>query len=305
MKRHLIAPIGVLLILIGTIVAHIMSIDGHSPLVLALLDSLHAPGFALLTVVTLLALPPEYRSVQSTIRVAIGVAFTAILLEGAQVFFNRDADIGDLLADVVGILSAACAYVAILGFRRKLFTWVSLALAVATVAGPLIAAHAVIQQRLSVPILADFESGWQSSLYAGTPPGHVDIVGTPPHWPKSTGHVARVLMSIPKLAGIELHPFGNWLGYHELAFDIASADDRSFEISLRIHDAHHTSRYYDRFRTKFEIGDEPRTIRIPLTDVFHAPRDRRMDLARISALVFFVAEPSGGEVMLLDNIRLE
>jgi hypothetical protein len=74
---------------------------------------------------------------------------------------------------------------------------------------------------------------------------------------------------------------------------------------VRIDDAHHNSKYDDRYNGAFEIRPGLNQISIDLRQVRDAPLVRSMDMTAVRYLYIFTYEPPESLVLYLDEIRLE
>ena len=283
---------------------HLVPTGQRSLLADQFLDALHAPGFAVLTGALLLYLCPRP---QDRRRVAIIVALACVMaagLESAQIVTGRDADAGDLLADLIGIGAAAAAWFALRGRRLAVLPAVTFGLI--ALAPPIAAAHALLQQTRLFPVLADFESGWQLRMTARGPQGSVSVAPAPANWPSAAGsRVARIELGTTGQPGIELRPRGDWRGYENLVVLIGAAGSREFDATLRIHDRRHDQDHADRFNRIIRLTQQPAEFRFALRDIARLDNGRELDVGAIEALILFVDAPLGGEAALLGTVWLE
>lgn len=298
---------GVALLILGL---HWLGPGSGTPLVSDLRNTLHAPGFAVLTAIALLAFrrPDDDAAL---LKVAALVGVFALLAEASQVFTLRDADAGDALADLVGIAGALglwllCVKGAAARHARLARPVLALLTAVAltiSVGAPVAAAYSIYTQNRLLPVLLDFEHGSMSRLYRSSR-DNVAVVAAPRGWPKASGHVARVLMDNPVTdGGLEFAPYPDWSGYESLTF--VAAAPSPVRLTLRIHDVAHNGEYADRFNTSFQLDEVPRVFRVPIARVRQTPSGRLLDVENIRTVMFFVADPAPDTTVLIDEIRLD
>ena len=231
----------------------------------------------------------------------IGVG-TGFLSEVIQKPLARDASGEDVFADAVGAVLALAVY-ALFERRTKLRTWQSLgALAVALSCIAIFLAPIVRMTRAYVhrngqfPVIADFHS--RIELY----------------WTLSVGvnreivnDALEVELGTDEFPGVSFHePMPDWRQYRTLVIDVANPDVEPLKLVVRVHDRRHKHTYYDRFNRVFDLtAGERRTLRIPLEDIRHGPRQRLMDMAHISDITLFRGGHSGSRQMRVYSLRLE
>lgn len=101
----------------------------------------------------------------------------------------------------------------------------------------------------------------------------------------------------------------NWQEYTHLHFAVYNPTSQPVSFHVRIHDALHeqgNKPYSDLYSQIFSLsaGDWTRII-IPLAQVYAAPLERKMDLADIRGLGFFVAKEEKPLALYLDAVGLE
>jgi VanZ family protein len=311
-------PAAAFVLLLGVVVAaHVTDIgDGFISRHRELLSIAHVLGFAAVTFLISLGvrrIDGECR-LSDLSRLVVAVFITAafaVVSEAAQTFTNRSASIGDLGRDAVGIV-AGLTFIIAAGHsawcRRLPARAAMIALGIAAIVGGiyepgrLVTARALAQARL--PQLIGFERPIEAELYSAGR-ATLAIMRAPQGWPLD-GFVARITpiggRRNPSVRFDGLPP--NWARYESLSFVAASARSTGGHLTIRIHDQWHDNQYSDRFNLAFDVGPEPRRIRIPLDDVRAAPSTRVMDLSRIAQIIIFDGGGRVGE-FLLDDLRLE
>lgn len=298
-------------VLAAGLVFHLAPLGGGDPLIGNLTDTGHVLGFAALAFLLLrgLAIRCEGRTVPSTRRpylLAAGLALAfGAAAEALQIPFHRDASWSDLARDACGTgAGLLAAYAGALpALRRSVALSSALLVLFGGAFGPgrKLAARLAVELRL--PVLVDFESKLDLTLLR-THDASVTEVPAPRGWP-GAGHVGLVRTDgTSRYPGVEFAALPRrWSGYKTLTFQAAAAQKTPLTLNVRINDAGHGRAYADRFNTHFILDSTPRTIRIPLAEVRRAPASRRMDMARIANVTFFV---SGGapSAFYLDRIAL-
>lgn len=308
-------PAGLLLVsVVATFVAHQVALGPLPVLERGLRDSLHAPGFAVLASIVLLCLRTWGIKRFATLTAAVLCVGVAVIAEGAQVFGPRDADLGDLGVDLIGIafgLLTTSIAVGDFGPDSRLRPHKNLGIVCSAMLGVFAlwptadAAFAIVAQRQSLPTLADFESRWERQLYEKSVRNGMTIVRAPSPELFQGGRTALLDLSRPSIPGLEFFPFPDWSSYSSISFDVQSASDKPIQVTLRIHDTSHNNEWNDRFGFVFEAGREARTIRLPLSEVQQTPSGRRLDLESVEGVIFFTSQPTGDERIYVDNIRLD
>lgn len=301
------------MIIVAGILAHVASTGSMSVLIRSLLNSLHAPGFAAMTVVVVWLFRSGTHA-RHPYLLATGFCLSlAVIAEASQVVTARDADLADLGTDILGIsagLLATSLYFDDFVGRDKNVWLRRIALALATVLCSAVVfpaldiIYTISAQHSASPRLATFESRWEQRLYAGSLESGMSIVPSPHEGFGPGRRTALLDIDTPRIAGLELIPFADWSGFQYFSFTVASATEKSQTATLRVFDSMHNSEYEDRFNLLFDAPVEPTTIRIPLAEIESAPASRKIDLRHIQAVIFL--STTGGERKIyVDNIRLE
>ena len=229
-----------------------------------------------------------------------------VFIELLQTGVNRIPEIGDVERDVLGC-AAALAFVAPSRFRLpgRLLAALKILVVLLVAASFIPLGRAFYDERLSVrqfPVLAGFESPteidrWHSGGELSVS-GDVAVEGS---------HSLKAVLT-PDHYGFGLRDFPqNWRGYSTLQLHLYGTADHPVPFVCRIHDAEHAGRqqyYEDRFNRTFLVSPGWNDIRIPLSDVESAPRNRRMDMRRIVAVGLFVPGLSETVTVYLDGMKL-
>ncbi len=156
------------------------------------------------------------------------------------------------------------------------------------------------------PLLADFETPFEASRFEGTT-GKASISDEQAFQGQ---HSLQLSFYPGPWSGMMLKHFpANWLGYTKLHFAVYNPASQPVSLHVRIHDAsfeHGDKKYSDLYSQICSLPAGIWTkVGIPLSEVKIAPETRRMDLASIRGLGFFVEKEEKPLTLYLDSIRLE
>jgi hypothetical protein len=229
----------------------------------------------------------------------IGAGF---LSEVIQRPLNRDASWEDVFADAVGAVCALAVYAFFdraVTFRRtrRLFAAAVVLVCATIYLAPIVnMVRAYAHRNGEFPVLADFHSraelfwtvgfGIRREIVDGTL--LVDFVadGTP---------------------GLSFHePMPDWRAFKTLVVDVQNPASEPLTLGVRVHEIGHGAVYSDRFNQHFTLAaGERKKLRIDLADIRRAPRNRPMDMRRVSDITLFRAGDDGSRQLRLYGMRLE
>jgi VanZ family protein len=98
--------------------------------------------------------------------------------------------------------------------------------------------------------------------------------------------------------------YGDWRGFQNLALDVYLPGTTPVTLRMRINDKHHNQEHSDRYNQSVELVPGLNHIRIPLSYVAAAPRNRPMDIQAITLICLFVHGLEKPCTIYIDNIRL-
>jgi hypothetical protein len=206
--------------------------------------------------------------------------------ELAQLLEARDCSLEDLLNDVLGATFAACIHAwvcrrgdpAQIGKRRGLL--VVATLCAILIGLPLVwAAAAYLHRQSQLPLL--WRADARLDRYFSSDNG-LDYPGT----------------------AID-EPWPDWSGYRELAVTVSNNAPAPVHVVLRVHDRQHDFSLSDRYNQSFDLlPASEQTLRVPISQIEHAPRGRLMNLRRIAGVILFRAKEDSGNEVVLQEIRL-
>ena len=267
-------------------------------------DAGHMPLFFLVTLGVMIVLRDDRRFGGARLYVAAGLVGigTGLLSEVIQMPLARDASWDDVGADAVGAICALGAY-ALFERRsnpprwRRFVALVVVCTSLAIFVLPIVRmARAYVHRNGQFPVLADFHS--RIELY----------------WTVSIGVRREIVgdaLAVDLLAedspGVSFHePVPDWRRFKTLLLDVENPDAAPLDLGVRVHDRRHRHVFHDRFNRRFEIAPwQRRTLRIPLEDIRHGPRDRLMDMAHISDITLFRGASTGSRKLRIYSLRLE
>jgi hypothetical protein len=324
MRRLALASLAAVLL----IALHVAPLPGHNRLWWALSDALHAPGFALVAIFAMAAMPAigrldpmrsrrRWPGGATPTRYAAAFVVTMViasLAEWSQTIGPRTESLADWLRDALGA-AAGLALHALFGRRARDATgagralvWTGRLAIIAVLATGFVPVaqwgHAYLRREAAFPVLGAFEAGWETLLWRPRG-GSLDLVAPPPGWPREGTRVARIQLEPGRYPGVSLaEPHADWTGYEALELSLFSPEPEPITLWLRIHDAEHENAYADRYNTRFEVVPGQQTLRIPLENVRKAPRERELDLSRVAGLALFLAGLEEPRTLYLDDVRL-
>jgi VanZ family protein len=264
----------------------------------------HLPLFLLVTLSLLFVLRehPGVTGVRLYALAGLAGIGAGFLSEVIQRPLRRDASWEDVLADAVGVICALAVYAmfdrrsALQRWHRVLAVLVAITCIAIFVAPIVTMTRAYLHRNGQFPVLANFQS--RIELY----------------WTRNIG-VRREIVNgalevhfvTEETPGVSFHePVQDWHAYKILVLDVQNAAAEPLTLGVRVHDGQHNWTFNDRYNRSFELAaGERRTLRISLEDIRHAPRNRLMDMKRISDITLFRGEKTGSRELRIHTMRLE
>ena len=288
----------------------------------AVQDAGHVVAIGCVAVILLVAVrrlfPVRPRSiVRQYLLVLAAAAAIGLVVELAQYWSGRDAELGDLLRDVIGatvfLAFAALLDPALRGYPRRHRR--AIRVGIASVATLLLAATLVelaiwcavyVERNQRFPEIARFDSPW-STRFVSVGGNDLRFVTPPPGWESAAGErVAQLTLRPSRYSGFSINePYPRWSGYGALVIDLYSEEAGEFHLTVRVHDAAHNGDYSDRFNARFTIRPGPNRIRIPLAAIESAPRNRTMDMDDIAGIVIFAVSPPASLTLRVRSVSLD
>ena len=274
-------------------------------------DFAHAPVFAIFAALLIGGLLRWRRrnTIALSILVWLGVVGFGFLTEIVQGLVGRHPSWHDVKTDALG---AAAGILWVLGRSADRVRWrVGLSVAcglllVVAATGPLLTFTDARRQRAEMPMLGSFEHALEMSRWSATD-GRIRRVQK--HATDGLWSVRVDLRPAVYSGGTLEHPHGDWSGYETIAMDVFLDGPSPLDLIVKIEDsqhgdAGHSDESHGPFERSLRLLPGMQRVCIALSDVAAAPRDRRMDLGRISRFQFFAADLAAPRTIFLDNIHL-
>jgi VanZ family protein len=282
---------------------------------LALQNYAHVPLFAVLTAMLFALVPGSLRS-RPTLPYAF--AFCAAMLLGflsevAQIAGPREAELADIIRDACGSAGALAFLFAFGRVPQRARAYRLPAVLAGTIlllapAAPVVdAAVTRLHRNRAFPVICSFESVWDLRGLAVTDT-RVVRVAPPSGWEAASGAHAGQVTFLPGDTWARFgwsEPYPDWREFRRFAFEVWSGSDSTQRVHLRIHDEAHDQSYEDRYNTRLAIAPGATTVRIPLSDLTHAPDGRAMDMGRIHNITLFADRDAPRFTLYFDDFRLE
>ena len=273
----------------------LLTLPGSGRVATALPDALHGSWFVCVTWCVLMFTSKRFHGVAAIIvTVAIGVAL-AVGTELLQKLTGGDAEIGDIVFDMLGMAAA-------------LFSWAAHQRLIPPAAGggaaavlwfatlwPLVPALMIDRYRDSIaPDLVRFDSPHVWDLLRSD--SSVEIAAPPSGW-TIAGPVLRITLADEVYPGVSIvDPIDDWSRYTQLDVDgfVPGPEPMPVTISIRIDHAD-----VDHVYRTFACGPGPCRLRLPLEALF----DRAV--SRVNAVVIYSNRAQAGRVLYLGRVALE
>jgi hypothetical protein len=307
LRRFASAPLPLWLAAFAIVLTVIFGdLPGEGQYMAVLQNGCHSPAFAALSLISLALLAPYIRTPLARAAVTVtAMVLVGAATEGIQSLFGRDAEFEDVVNDLAGSL-AVTGYWLYLQWRGRPDTHARvgrcLTLLVSTAAvaywlNPFWqCARAYWQRHAEFPVLAEFHS--ERDLYFVSSSGtDTHLVGTALQADLATGLWPGFTLS-------ELMP--DWRGYHVLKVDLGNPGSTELPLLLRVNDRAHRGDTDDRFNMELLLPPGARrTLGIPLEEIEHSPRTRKMDMSQITQLIVFRPGGAPHQVLRLYRVWLE
>lgn len=305
-----VIPVLLLCLLIsgGFAAAHLFAPPSASTIMHALRNALHAPGFAVLTIILFRLLRSRMEPSIALVGATILCIVTAIIGELLQIATAGDASVVDFANDGVGIAGALLLIAfydkdALPGsmYKSRLVVFAGgLILMGVTLQPPVSISHTLVARARALPELISFDHGWERVLYKSY--GGAAITRIPLGNDKDL--VALVSMGRAKYSGLVIEPYADWRGYSALRFSISTLDQAPQRVTLRIDDIAHNGQYSDRFNRVFKIDSTMSEFVVPLSEISALENGRRLRLDAVRTIMFFMINTDGSEKIIINDIRL-
>lgn len=229
------------------------------------------------------------------------------LIELLQGRFHRTPSIEDVVRDIIGTLMAL-AFLAPqrVALSKNVLRSFQISTALLVIGALFPFAGAITDEyiaRKSFPLLSNFESPFEMSRWECRP-GCSIVKGVAP----DGGNSLKVPLATTLYSGVSLRYFPrDWRGFSFLNFNIFNESNEPLKITCKIHDREHRVRgykYNDRYNKSLTLTPGWNMVTIPLSDVASAPKERKMDLAEIRNVGFFVTRLKKEMNVYMDDLAL-
>jgi len=269
------------------------------PFIRVLWDSGHIVFFALVLVVM-----QSFRAL-SRLRdwcwVTLGVLVIGLLIEWIQQFFGREESLTDVFHNLVGVWLG-------LFWRQsasRLVWGLRIAAVVLVLPSVWTLVHTgIVQWKITqqFPLLNDFETSMDLARARG-----VVSLSTEVHQRGLSSLKVELTNETYSSTGID-GLLGDWRGYRDLAMELYNPDVTALSLVVKVTDKQHDrgqGDYDDRFNLPILLQPGWNTIRIPMTQIEHAPKSRLLNLEEVSRIGVFSALMQPGSIFYWDNLRVE
>ncbi len=279
------------------------------------IKTFHAPGFAVVALVFLGVLRRQGLGQRSYLYAAAAAMAAGIVSELAQLGTARDADVGDLLRDAIGIC-AGLGLAAVFDRGLRIRRWPGgLALLVVGTGAALVAsfwltvmsAHALWARGAALPVLASFAPRWERFLYAEASAATVRRIARPRDWPVTTDDVVLWSASTGRWNTLlHLRPYPDWRAYRAVSFVAASADGQTHAVHVKFWDIPPGPGIRrNSIDWNIEVTPEPQRFTISFAEIASAATERAFDFEHVDLVILSVRGKTRRGTLLLDDFRLE
>jgi hypothetical protein len=280
---------------------------------IAIHDFGHVMAFGLLAAVLAFALSARSRLEFRSRVGATCLAGAAALVLGASVELAQETsgfggDPWDVIRDGGGISFVALTLIALDPTMpaRARAALVGLAIVILAVfAYPvLVALDDEARARALFPVLATFESKTELSRFHFGKGIRPKIIQTKDDKDRAVSAM-RLRLPPGEYPGFELRYFPeDWRGMRALQVLIANPERTPIELTVRIDDVEYRLNLDDRYNQSFRVAPGVTRIKIPLTEVKKAPRDRKFDLGRVFSVLVFAVDLEQPHSIIIGPIAL-
>ncbi|MEJ2513615.1 MAG: hypothetical protein P8080_02455 [Gammaproteobacteria bacterium] len=282
----------------------------------------HVPLFGLIALLMLRiirrGLAPEAGLWTQLVLALLATAVLSLVTELAQIGqAGRDASVGDAVNNLTGAVCFLAIAAALnpaawetaeeAGPLASRLVFLGAVLALAIAFAPLASvAWSYGMRSARLPVIAELGSSWQAPLTAA---GSVLVqrVPAPPGWTGMQGEeVARVRFLDTPWPGVTVRePWPDWTGYSQFRFRVWSDLENPVQLNLRVDDGTRTRAWRDRYDGSVIVMPGANEFTIPLDTIRSGPRNRQMDMSRISQFFLFTSRPEHPFELYFSDVWLD
>ncbi len=244
----------------------------------------------------------------------IGASILGAAVEIAQIWTPGDADIGDLLRDVAGIVSFLGFYLLIDNriksiqgkpWRKLSILTVSILILGGAIYPVISLTVSYYERNRAFPQLIDFENRWENNFLKIRNVAWKRVDNTF-DWPEAHGRkIAQITFYRATYPTFFIEePYPDWSDFDTLSFGVYSTQDTTIRLTISIEDSGHNMKFEDRYNLNFKVLPGANSINISLTDIENAPTKRTMQMNAIRAIHIFAYKPPAPFSVYFDNFRL-
>lgn len=229
-------------------------------------------------------------------------------IEVVQLVVGRNFEIRDLVSDISG---AVIGYIVFYMLHKKhslsseiLLSLPIFLLLIINIFPLFNAIIDEIEMRNKFPVLSNFESYRELSRWDVN---QVNLSLSKDY--KVEGENSLQAIFLPdEFPDITLQHFlRNWTGFKLLNVSVFNPDSNDIEIEFKIYDRQHIDngyKYNDRFNKIINLKSGWNHLKIKLTRVINAPKNRRMDIDNIKSMSFFMVDLARPKILYFDAVFL-
>lgn len=290
-------------------------LPGDSMLLQMCQNTLHTALFGIFSFLSLRYLRTTVSSSRapgSTYLLVAGLcAVIGITTEFAQWLIGRGFGSVDLVRDAAGVILGTGLYALVdqtktgvrlvsgAGLRRTLIGLLCCVLLVAIYPLASLSRHYVLRNN-DFPVIMDPYAQW-ATTFVGT--NKASLTLSPENCSTGLAELSLEPGTYPGIALLE--PYPDWRGYRYLTFTLESRQPETFSMTLRINDMAHNNEYDDRYNRALTIAPGSNTYRIPLEEVIHGPRKRKLHIGDICGLQLFSSDLTRPQQVCVSAMKLE
>lgn len=280
----------------------------YDPLVARVMDALHMPLFAAITLVTFyLLLGKDWRYLFGLL---LPAAFGGAV-ELIQPYTGRSASFTDLVNGMIGVLTGGIA-VYLYENRRSLFSaLIFIPLSLAFFSLLLIPAYKVLLafdwQDNNFPYLAGFESPDEIRLWRPNTDddGRLSSIQTSQKQSFSGNFSLHIVTGARDFGGVVYNARDmNWSPFQELSLGVFNPGE-AMRIAIRIDDDQDCRKIENRFNRSFILSPGWNIVRIPIDDIKNGPAVRQLNIGKIRQLIVFTGSGHKSRDFYIDEVVLK
>lgn len=233
-----------------------------------------------------------------------------LLIEFIQPWFGRTASWHDVYLSLLGIATLLC--IDYIWQAKNQFHWIKrissllgLTIALTVLYPAMIAWYGVIWHWQQFPQLGDFENKSELQFWRPNEVGkNASRIRISNDYAKLGEYSLQINAGKTRWSGVSYYAENaNWSEFEFLSLHIYNPE-KTFYLVVRIDDNADTTYLHDRFNRSYKILPGWQHIRIPLSEIQHSPRNRKMNMHAIRQMILFISSSQPTRTFYLDNVHL-